>query len=162
MVPPPIVPYVDSTHRQSKQYPTNRGCNLTVSFRQGLYWLGYGWSYWIACSPYGSAIVVAHNIGITIYKAKITANRIANPRFEQSFITTLARNRTVDTSMNTAFKCILHILGNQQCLQTVAELCAEIHITILLTLSIPPGKQSFQYMSGETRTYTLSHHGRTN
>ena len=35
-----------------------------------------------------------------------------------------------------------------------------MHITILLTLSIPLGKQSFQYLSGETRTYTLNHQGR--
>ena len=41
---PTYWPYVDTTHRQSKQHPTNRGCNLTVTFRQGLYWLGYGWS----------------------------------------------------------------------------------------------------------------------
>ena len=43
-------PYVDTTHRQSKQHPTNRGCNMTVTFRQGLYWLGYGWSSaWLNC-----------------------------------------------------------------------------------------------------------------
>ena len=43
-------PYVDTTHRQSKQYHTNRGRNLTVTFQQGLYWLGYGWSSaWLNC-----------------------------------------------------------------------------------------------------------------
>ena len=41
---PTYCPYVNTTHRQSIQHPTNRGCNLTVTFRQGLYWLGYGWS----------------------------------------------------------------------------------------------------------------------
>ena len=36
-----------------------------------------------------------------------------------------------------------------------------MHITILLTLSISLGKQSFQYVSDEMRTYTLSHQGQT-
>ena len=41
---PTYWPYVVTTHWQSKQHPTNRGHNLTVTFRQGLYWLGYRWS----------------------------------------------------------------------------------------------------------------------
>ena len=80
------------------------------------------------------------------------------PSFERSFITALTGDRTntsgqvINLNMNTAFKCVSHIPGN---LKTVAELCADAHY------EFPLGKQSFQYMSGETHTYTLSHQGRT-
>ena len=38
---PTYGPYVDTTHQQSKQHRTNRRCNLTVTFWQELYKLGY-------------------------------------------------------------------------------------------------------------------------
>ena len=41
---PTYWPYVVTTHQPSIQHYTNRGHNLTVTFRQRLYWLGYGWS----------------------------------------------------------------------------------------------------------------------
>ena len=87
-------------------------------------------------------IVVAYNIGITIYEAKITSIlktapawiEPPTPLFKRPLLTTLAGDGTVDTSgevinlnMNTAFKCVSHILGNLQLLQTVAELCADGH-----------------------------------
>ena len=59
-------------------------------------------------------------------------------------MTALAGDQTSDTSgqvinlnTNSTFKCVPHILGSLQLLQTVAELCADAP-TILLTLSIPP------------------------
>ena len=116
MVPPwyapTYLPYVDTTHRKSKQHPTNRGCNLTVTSRWGLYWPGYGWSSaWLNCLilwnlsyPKGrlveqvtllsSSILVtiwfghssSHNIGITIYEAKVTSieDRLKVSRFYMS------------------------------------------------------------------------------
>ena len=38
-------PHVVTTCQQSKQHHTNRGRNLTVTFRQELDWLGYGWAF---------------------------------------------------------------------------------------------------------------------
>ena len=68
------------------------------------------------------------------------------PLYKRSLMTALAGDRTADTSgqvinlnMNTAFKCVPHILGGLQFLQTVAELCADV-ITIFPTLLFPPGE----------------------
>ena len=56
---------------------------------------------------------------------------LPTPSFEWSFITALAGDQTVDTSgqvinlnMNTAFKCVSHILEHPQ---TVAKLCAHYY-----------------------------------
>ena len=83
-------------------------------------------------------------------------------------MTALAGDRTADTSgqvinlnMNTAFKCVSHLLGYLQFLQMVAELYADAHYYFCSLFQFLLGKQSFQYVSGETRTYTLSHQGRT-
>ena len=84
-------------------------------------------------------------------------------------MTSLAGDRTADTSgqvinlyTNTAFKCVPHILGYLQFLQMVAELCANAHYYLFCSLSqFPLGKKSFQLVSRSTRTYTLSHQGRT-
>ena len=87
-------------------------------------------------------MVEAHNIGITIYEAKITSieDRLKGyskppllgieppiPPHKRSLMTALAGGQTADTSgqvinlnMNTAFKCIPHILGSLPLLQTVA------------------------------------------
>ena len=59
-------------------------------------------------------------------------------------MTALAGDQTADTSgqvinlnMNTTFKCVPHILGSLQFLQTVAELCADAHYYFAHS-SIPP------------------------
>ena len=39
MVCPYLLAICNTTHRQSKQHPTNRVCHLTVTLRQGLHWL---------------------------------------------------------------------------------------------------------------------------
>ena len=44
--------------------------------------------------------------------------------------------------------------------RTVAELCADAHYYFAHSLN-SPWKQSFQYVSGTTPTYTLSHQGQT-
>ena len=69
--------------------------------------------------------------------------------FEQSFITALTGNRTVDTSgqvinlnMNTAFKGRYHILGYLQFLQTVAELCADAYYYFAHSLNFPWGSKA--------------------
>ena len=57
-------------------------------------------------------------------------------------MTALAGDRTANTSgvinlnTNTAFKCVPHILGYLQFLQSFVPM----HITIVLTLTIPPGE----------------------
>ena len=83
-------------------------------------------------------------------------------------MTALARDRTVDTSRqvinlksNTASKCVPHILGNLQLLQTEAKLCADAHYYFAHFFNSPWGSKAFQYVSGETRTYNLSHQGRS-
>ena len=64
-------------------------------------------------------------------------------------MTALAGDRTVDTSgqvinlnTNTAFKCVLHILGYLQFLQTVAELCADAHYYFAHSLNSPWGSRA--------------------
>ena len=133
-----------------------------------------GWWRWWR-KPYSVPTVVAHNIGIAIYEAKITSieDRLKGyskplllgieppiPPYKQSLMTALAGDQTTDTSgqvinlnMNTAFKCVPHILESLQFLRTV--------VVFWSLFQFPMGKQSFLYVSGETRTYTLSHHGRT-
>ena len=65
----------------------------------------------------------------------------------------------INLNTNTALKCVPHILGY---LQTVAELCADAHYYLFCSLfQFPLGKQSFQYVSGETRTYTQTLISRT-
>ena len=95
---------------------------------------------------------MVHNIGITIYKAKITSIEDRQkgyskppllgikppiPPYKWSLMTALAGDRTADTSgqvinlnTNTAFKCIPHILGSLQFLQTVAEPVSYTHLTL--------------------------------
>ena len=59
------------------------------------------------------------------------------------------QNRTVNTSgqvinlnTNTAFKCVPHILGYLQFLQTVAELCADAHYYFAHSLNSPWGSNA--------------------
>ena len=109
-------------------------------------------------------IVVAHNIGITIYEAKIISieDRLKGysklpllgieppiPPYKRSLMTALAGDRTADTSgqvinlnTNTAFKCVPHILGYLQFLQTVAELCADAHYYFAHSLNSPRGSRA--------------------
>ena len=76
-------------------------------------------------------------------------DQTADPRFERSLIAVLAGDQTVDTSgwvinlnMNTAFKCVSHILGNLQFLQTVAELCADAHYYFANSFNTPWGSKA--------------------
>ena len=69
--------------------------------------------------------------------------------FERSFITAMTGDRTADTSgqvinfnTNTAFKCVPHILGNLQFLQTVAELCADAHYYFAHSFNSPRGSKA--------------------
>ena len=109
-------------------------------------------------------IHIHHNIGITIYEAKITSieDRLkdyskppllgiepAIPLYKRSLITALAGDRTADTSgqvnnlnTNTAFKCVPHILGYLLFLQTVAELCADAHYYFAHSLNSPWGSRA--------------------
>ena len=63
-------------------------------------------------------------------------------------MTALARDQTVETSnqvinfnTNTAFKCLPHILGNLEFLQTVADLCADAHYYFAHSFNFPWGNQ---------------------
>ena len=78
-------------------------------------------------------------------------DRTADPRYKRSLMTASSGDRTADTSaqvinlnMNTALKCVPHILRSLQFLQMVAELCADAHYYFAQIFQFPLGKQSFQ------------------
>ena len=65
-------------------------------------------------------------------------------------MTALAGDRTANTSgqvinlnPNTAFKCVLYILGNLQFLQTVAELCVDAHYYFAHSFNTPWGSKAY-------------------
>ena len=64
-------------------------------------------------------------------------------------MTALTGVKTADTSgqvitlnMNIAFKCVPHILGSLQLLQTVAELCADAHYYFAHSFNSPWGSKA--------------------
>ena len=117
----------------------------------------------VKSTPLKRSRVVAHNIGIAIYEAKITSieDRLKGyskppllgieppiPSYKRSLMTAFARDWTADTSgqvinlnINTAFKCIPHILGSLQLLQTVAELYAYAHYYFAHSFNSPSGSK---------------------
>ena len=109
---PTFWPYVVPTHRQSKQHPTNNGYNLTVTFRQGLYWLT------ILASQFYEAKITSIEDRLKGYsKSPLMGIEQPTPSFERSLITALTGDRTVDISgqvinlnTKTAFKLsLIHI-----------------------------------------------------
>ena len=59
------------------------------------------------------------------------------------FKTAPAGDRTMETlNMNTAFKCISHILGNLQLLPTVEEFCADAHYYFAHSFNFPWGSKA--------------------
>ena len=84
------------------------------------------------------------------------------PPYKRSLMTALAGDRTADTSgqvinlnTNTAYPRISAIFADSS--KTLCQ-CTLLFCSLS---QFPLGKQSFQYVSSTTRTYTLSHQGRT-
>ena len=72
----------------------------------------------------------------------------------------LAGDRTANTSgqvinlnTNTAFKCVPHILGSLQVFGDSSKALCRCTLLFCSLFQFPLETQSFQYVSGETRTY---------
>ena len=72
-----------------------------------------------------------------------------DPPYKRSLVTTLVGDRTatpsgqvINLNMNTALKCVPHILGSLQLLQTVAELCADAHYYFAHSFNSPRGSKA--------------------
>ena len=61
---------------------------------------------------------------------------------------------------NTAFKCIAYC-RNSAFFADSSRALSQCTLLFCSLFQLPLGKQSFQYMSGETPIYTLSHQGQT-
>ena len=101
-------------------------------------------------------------------QCEVTGAGFVCVRSAKALMTALALDQTADTSgqvinlnTNTAFKCIPHILGYLQFFADGSRALCRCTLLFCSLSQFPLGKQSFQYVSGTARTYTLSHQGRT-